>query len=527
MLNWSPVRILRTAITAFILFIRYNKIYVCSAAGIILVAVALTLVFNTQHKALAFLETQIPAMLSDPAGVAIKTDPIGHVELGSGMLKPAGNSDLSYKVQPEENLSEIAYLFGLEEKYLAFYNKLPANPKLRAGQIIVIPSERNLETIKQNANQTALASPTYATVTQMSSGKVKDNLEITAKLQHDGTAITAHFTIADKLDDTDVRYEWDLGNGYKAFKKDAFCTYRSSGTYTIALKIINSAGEVKESNKLFIDVPHTATIKSANQFFITLRKPGEIFSIRGEIIEINGTREFEDTAELIERSSRESFYKALKAGSFHVVSKSEIEEFDTYIFVSPMDSVHSDRQDINWYRTQFNSGTISNCGPTVVSMGIGWALGKYVSVSEVRGQIGWEGDGSTSFEDLITTLARNDVTAYLKSVNSVDDICDLIDRNKIAIILYFTGGITSVKGDPGEDLVGQYYIDAVGHYIIIKGYSKDKDYFVVYDPIPSDWATNSKRYDDGISMIGRNRYYPAKELFDSLRRKEIIVLSQK
>jgi hypothetical protein len=71
-------------------------------------------------------------------------------------------------------------------------------------------------------------------------------------------------------------------------------------------------------------------------------------------------------------------------------------------------------------------------------------------------------------------------------------------------------------------MFGRYYYDAVGHYLVIKGYSTDKQYFVVYDAIPSDWGSNSFRYADGISMIGRNRYYEAKELFDSLRRLDII-----
>jgi hypothetical protein len=63
----------------------------------------------------------------------------------------------------------------------------------------------------------------------------------------------------------------------------------------------------------------------------------------------------------------------------------------------------------------------------------------------------------------------------------------------------------------------------VGHYIVIKGYSLDGEYFVIYDPIPSDWSSNSFRYGDELSMIGQNRYYPAGELIRSLRRADMIV----
>ena len=76
-----------------------------------------------------------------------------------------------------------------------------------------------------------------------------------------------------------------------------------------------------------------------------------------------------------------------------------------------------------------------------------------------------------------------------------------------------------------DNLFGQYYIDSGGHYLMIKGYSLDKRYFVVYDPIPSDWVANSKRYADGMSMYGRNRYYDVDELFTSLRAPQVLEIA--
>jgi len=37
-----------------------------------------------------------------------------------------------------------------------------------------------------------------------------------------------------------------------------------------------------------------------------------------------------------------------------------------------------------------------------------------------------------------------------------------------------------------------------------------------------DWESNSMRYADEISMIGKNRYYPSGELFEALRTKMIL-----
>jgi hypothetical protein len=73
-------------------------------------------------------------------------------------------------------------------------------------------------------------------------------------------------------------------------------------------------------------------------------------------------------------------------------------------------------------------------------------------------------------------------------------------------------------------MFGKYYNDEVGHYIIIKGYSLNGEYFVSYDPIPNDWTVNSFRYGDELSMVGRNRYYNSREILRSLRSYEMIVV---
>jgi len=82
------------------------------------------------------------------------------------------------------------------------------------------------------------------------------------------------------------------------------------------------------------------------------------------------------------------------------------------------------------------------------------------------------------------------------------------------------------RSDPGTDLFGKYYNDSVGHYAVVKGYSLNGEYFVIHDPIPSDWGVNSFRYGDEISMIGRNRYYSSAEMLRCLRRADMIVVKK-
>jgi hypothetical protein len=195
------------------------------------------------------------------------------------------------------------------------------------------------------------------------------------------------------------------------------------------------------------------------------------------------------------------------------------------VFVSPIPSVHAAAvENYDWYRTQFNTGTTSNCGPASVSMAIGWSMGKDFPVSAVRETVGWQGEGGTSFEELIRVIKDQGIPAAIVPLKSVQHIKDVINSGSIAVVLFRTGGVSTTTGNVAQNLFGKYYDDSVGHYIVIKGYSVNGEYFVIYDPIPSDWGYNSFRYDDGLSMIGRNRYYSSEELLGSLRRAEMIVI---
>jgi hypothetical protein len=157
-------------------------------------------------------------------------------------------------------------------------------------------------------------------------------------------------------------------------------------------------------------------------------------------------------------------------------------------------------------------------------MAIGWGTGSYFPVSSVRQAIGWQGDGSTSFEDLLKVIRNQGVPATIQPFRSVQNIRDVIDSGSIAIILFRIEGVRSTRADPGADLFGRYYNDTGGHYVVIKGYSLNEEYFVIHDPIPSDWNYNSFRHGDETSMVGRNRYYSAAELLRALRRADMIVV---
>ena len=232
--------------------------------------------------------------------------------------------------------------------------------------------------------------------------------------------------------------------------------------------------------------------------------------------------------ELFERINRSLKFQAVKPGFARVTLQEGTSTHTIYTFISPVPSRHTTRSDLNWYKTQFGTGiSNSNCGPALVSMAILWAKGTDVPVRDIRAEIGlpYE-DGATSFQNLEDSLRRHAVKTVERTVSGPEDITRMIDRDHLVFVLLQTGGIDKVKGDPWTDLLGRYYNDSMGHYVLIKGYSLNKEYFVVYDPFPIDWANNNRYYGDGISMIGRNRYYSSRELLQALKTPMVLEIKR-
>lgn len=98
----------------------------------------------------------------------------------------------------------------------------------------------------------------------------------------------------------------------------------------------------------------------------------------------------------------------------------------------------------------------------------------------------------------------------------------VLDRGHIALVLVDAGAIPVTRSDPVNDVRGRYYDDDGGHFLVVKGYSIDRKYFVVYDPYPSDWDSNAIRYEDEVTMIGKNRFYAANELVRAMKSSTVI-----
>jgi len=459
----------------------------------------------------------LPAAASEAAAAA----PARDEPVGSGALAHSRDTDFVHVVETGETLSEVAYLYRLDFSKLALYNNLSNPNAIRPGQRLLIPSLKNERTIR------SAAVPESDRLSVVNRSEPGQRIRIVVDKQTDGRTVTAHFTLDPRQDRRYARYEWDLGDGRKSFREGTFWTYEKPGTYTVSLMAWDEDGRRHQSNRIYLDVPHPGTWRSGDQRFVTLDDVGEPFEVDGEVVEVLGYPSVGESP--IAAAGAENglhSYSANAAGFFNLTVDRDGERSHLYLFVSPVPSRHADRADLDWYRTQFNTGTLSNCGPSMVSMALAWATGEYLPVAKVREEVGWEGDGGISFEDMVRVLKEQGVSSWMAPVSGIEDVARIIDSGRIAVLLYNTRSVRRASGDATRNLFGSYYAESVGHYVVVKGYSLDRKWLVVYDPVPSDWSANSVRYPDGISMIGRNRYYPTSELFATIRRPNVLVIDR-
>jgi murein DD-endopeptidase MepM/ murein hydrolase activator NlpD len=444
-------------------------------------------------------------------------------EIGLGSQTQDRSIDIEYSVRPGETLSEIAYAYGISYDFLAWYNKISNPNRIKMGTVIIIPSLENIELLQAEYKQQKTRQKQA-----ISTAKTVRNIEISYESRSAGSesGIIVHFSIVNPPSNL-KSYEWNFGDGKRSFRDSPSYEYTMPRTYVVQLTAQDVSGIIYKSNHLYIDIPHPASAaEHSTTVFVTLSSPDEYFVVNGTIKSVSRYTNMEDVLDFSESDKFLTKVRFKKGGYYGVTVQERTDREQYYsIFVSPIPTMHVDAaaNNFNWYRTQFNSGTASNCGPASASMAISWGTGGYFPVSAVRQAIGWQGNGGTSFDELLRVIRNNGVDANIQPLKTAQDIRNVIDSGAIAIVLFYTDGVRMTRGDPAVDLLGRYYKDSVGHYIVIKGYSLNGDYFVVHDPIPSDRSANSFRYADEISMMGRNRYFSAAEVLRSLRRSEMIV----
>jgi LysM repeat protein len=431
--------------------------------------------------------------------------------------------DIEYRIRPGETLSEIAYAYHIPYELLAWYNNISNANRIRVGTTIVIPSLENAKT----AEVRMIREPRKAVPQPRVSTK---NVTISFESRNrEDSGVAVRFSILNPPAEDLKSFEWDLGDGKRSFRPNPQYEYSTPRTYVVRLTARDNAGSIYRSNPLYIDIPHPGSVaEQSTTRFVTLSSPDELFVVNGDITRVARYNSVDEAP--LDLSESDNFLTKVRftKSGYYGLTVMEPDRGEHYysIFVSPLPSMHADADvtRFNWYRTQHNTGTTSNCGPAAAAMAISWGTGRYFPVSTIRQAVGWQGDGGTSFEELLAVIKQEGVGAAIEPLRGVQQVRDVIDSGGVAIVVFRTDGIKFSRQDPAASLFDRYYSDSVGHYIVIKGYSLNGDYFIIHDPIPNDWGTNNFRYQDEISMVGRNRYYSSAELLKALRRPNMIVV---
>jgi hypothetical protein len=365
-------------------------------------------------------------------------------------------------------------------------------------------------------------------------------LDIQIEELSDGFSTFYRFTPRGEILPQEGEHRWYFGSRLVGMDPElhfAFSPSELQGIQSISLKILSEDFRFVSAPILVDQEMGTYALPGAKKY-LTIPAPGDPFLLVGDLVQKLGPTDSLEDLETLNAYSGWTLYRAKRPGFYNLITVEELEDQEALtlernseemltkehaynVFVSPVDSVHLDRHDRDWYYTQFRTSTTSNCGPTVVSMALEWAKGYELPVSEVRRMIGWRGAGGVTLEEMSEVLDHHEVGNQVVTVESVQDIFSILESGNLVGLVYDMAGLEEVE-DPLNNLLGQYYTDWGGHYLAVKGYSVDREYFIIYDPIPADWTENDQRYHDQESMWGRNRYYPAEELFEALRRNSVI-----
>ncbi|MBN2440494.1 MAG: LysM peptidoglycan-binding domain-containing protein [Spirochaetales bacterium] len=402
-------------------------------------------------------------------------------------------------VKRGETLYDISQCYGVKQYVLRDYNKIQGS-RIKAGDRIFIP--RVLSDIRISANNTIGLTP-----------------------------FMVQYEIETNTRDRIKSYYWDFGNNDISYSERPLYTYKEKGTYKTTLTVVDENNNHIESNTITINVRRLANIQFNTPDYFEIGNKGDVISLQakaidnvGDPVEFNYKCSITGNPQLIKQIGTSDEFTVIGTGYSKITVEAEGYKHTGYYFVSPIPSVQVTRNDVNWYKTQHDTGHNGNCGPTCVSMAMLWAKMLNIPVRKIRSLIGFPSkDGGVGFYLLIRTLKKYQVKNNYLKINSINDIFDAIDEGKIVMILYNSGSISMQKGNIKENLYGKYYTDEGGHYSIIKGYSLNKKYFVVYDPIPEDWWQNRFRYADGESMAGRNRYYAVNEVWNSLSKHMLVI----
>ena len=458
------------------------------------------------------------------AAATLSTSP----EDGQSDLKPFGQSGSrnftppdSYRVTGAESVYDIADKLKIPFYDLVIENRLTGESPLVDGTVLRVP--RYIPAASWNARPDGARGVAFEELGGTALAIHADTVSGTAPL-------TVQFSARSDLAQLGVRFVWDFGNNRFSFDTSPRALYVHPGVYDAKLVTVDGAGRYALSESMHISVGDVRADYDGLPY-ITLDRIGDFVSTQGRVTDADGLAVNFDAETVMTQDPpllkylRPNAFIATAGGFSKVDLKKGPYEWTFYLFVSPFPSRLSTEPEYDWYKTQFDTGMYGNCGPSANASAIKWAVGEDLTVPEVRGEIGMPyANGAVDYDNLTRNLHAHSVPAKILPIGTAKDITDVIDAGGIVIVGFNCGSVAPSKGDKRTNFVGRYYPDATGHYLLIKGYTLDDTMFVVYDAIPGDWKKNELRYADGVSMIGRNRFFKIDEVMKTIRGMQMIAV---
>jgi hypothetical protein len=413
-------------------------------------------------------------------------------------------------VRKDETIFAVARRLGIPFYDLVIENRLTGELPLSEGQVLKIPRF-----------SAGAAAPSVRP-------RVAIRTERPAGIAPHAAQLVSDFPFTDP----GLRFVWDLGNNRYSFKARPDVLYVHPGRYRTRFITVDQSGAYAASNALTIAV---ADLQAEYQGlpYLTLDRVDDLLDVSGRLRSVDGAPvDFDQAGELTQSAPLlEYFGRNLLIARRPGFSRVKLEEngraFEFYLFVSPLPARLAAEPEYDWYKTQFNTGMYGNCGPAAIDSAIKWATGEDFSVEEIRAEIGMPyHDGAVDHDNLLENLTLHDVPAAILPVERAADIMEVIDRGGLAIVSFNCGAVRPTDLDKTTNFFDRYYPDATGHYLLIKGYSLDRKYFIVYDAIPGDWNDNGPRYLDGVSMTGRNRFFLIDEVMAGIGTKKMLAVTR-
>jgi hypothetical protein len=179
--------------------------------------------------------------------------------------------------------------------------------------------------------------------------------------------------------------------------------------------------------------------------------------------------------------------------------------------------------DTYYYRHQGSrdSGACAsaNCGPAVFAAAIGYAKGDWIAIRDVRGYLSGKSCRGTDYNDAYRALdhwgVNYEKTATMKELKAA---VTGRDHPVLAILYmgYITAGADSLKaGTNPAQRHGRFHDYAYGHFVVVKGFSKDGEWVIIDDPYVFDGSAWG--FYKGGGPKGHNRYVKYAEFEKAFR----------